>query len=270
MVFVHDAAEATPVVVLLASDGQARSGAVSAAITLQVSAPGGSTGPAVTPPEPPVTIVTPVVTKPVEAEKTTKTPATINRPGLLDGPASAIKPASLGDGPLTLARDGAGSADPSSRTRNQAVGGTLRFDRAPVRLSLGSGLDGPLLDFMLRGDGPAITTSSSSVGLRGAESSLREGLQGRDGEVDVRVVLQAIELTGVALSVGAVWWATRAGALVASLLVSVPAWRSFDPLMVLGPEDENDRDWAGAMDDQAVQDEMGIADVFDAGMEARS
>ena len=58
-------------------------------------------------------------------------------------------------------------------------------------------------------------------------------------------------------------------ALVASLLVSVPAWRNFDPLMVLGPEDENDRDWAGVMDDQAVQDEMGIAEVFDAGMEVR-
>ena len=81
--------------------------------------------------------------------------------------------------------------------------------------------------------------------------------------MDVRVVLQAIELTGVALSVGAVWWATRAGALVASLLMSAPAWRSFDPLMVLGPEDEDDRDWARAIDDQAAQDEMGIADVFD-------
>ena len=34
--------------------------------------------------------------------------------------------------------------------------------------------------------------------------------------------------------------------------------------MVLGPEDEDDRDWAGVMDDRAVQDEMGIADVFDA------
>ena len=44
---------------------------------------------------------------------------------------------------------------------------------------------------------------------------------------------------------------------------SAPAWRSFDPLMVLGPEDEDDRDWARAIDDQAAQDEMGIADVFD-------
>jgi hypothetical protein len=202
------------------------------------------------------------VTKPADTDKTTKAPTTVNRPGLLDGVAPAIKPASPGDGPVTLAPDGAGITDPASRMRNQGVGGTLRFERAPVRLSLGGGLDGPLLDFMLRGDSLA-TTSSTSASLRVAESGLREGLQGKDGEVDVRVVLQAIELTGVALSVGAVWWATRAGALVASLLMSAPAWRSFDPLMVLGPEDEDDRDWARAIDDQAAQDEMGIADVFD-------
>jgi hypothetical protein len=267
VVFVHDAAQATPVVVLHASDGQADSDAVTATITLQLSAPGEPTGPVVTPQEPPVTTVTPVVTKPVvtkpaDTDKTTKAPTTVNRPGLLDGVAPAIKPASPGDGPVTLAPDGAGITDPASRMRNQGVGGTLRFERAPVRLSLGGGLDGPLLDFMLRGDSLA-TTSSTSASLRVAESGLREGLQGKDGEVDVRVVLQAIELTGVALSVGAVWWATRAGALVASLLMSAPAWRSFDPLMVLGPEDEDDRDWARAIDDQAAQDEMGIADVFD-------
>ena len=143
------------------------------------------------------------------------------------------------------------------------MGGALGLDREPIRLTLGSGLDGPLMDFMLRSDSLSAATSSSAS-LRVAEGNLKEALQDKKGEVDVRVVLQAIELTGVALSVGAVWWATRAGALVTSLLVSVPAWRSFDPLMVLGPEDEDDRDWAGVMDDRAVQDEMGIADVFDA------
>jgi hypothetical protein len=207
-----------------------------------------------------VTSVTPVVTKPVEAEKPTKTPAAANRPGTADGPAAT--PPAPGVESVTLGRDAAGNADPASRTRNLAVGGALRLEREPVRLTLGSGLDGPLLDFMLRGDS-LVTASSTSASLRAAESSLKDDLQGKDGEVDMRIVLQAVELTGVALSVGAVWWATRAGALVASLLVSVPAWRSFDPLMVLGPEDEDDRDWAGVMDDQAVQDEMGIADVFD-------
>ena len=263
VVFVHDAANVAPVVVLQASDGQAGSDPVTATITLQVSAPATPAGPAVTPPAPPVTVVTPVVTKPVEAEKPTKSPATASRPAAPE--AAAGTPASPGVEPGVLGQAAAGNADTgsASRTRSQVVGGALRLDREPIRLTLGSGLDGPLMDFMLRSDSLSATTSSSAS-LRIAEGNLKEALQDKDGEVDVRVVLQAIELTGVALSVGAVWWATRAGALVASLLVSVPAWRSFDPLMVLGPEDEDDRDWAGVMDDRAVQDEMGIADVFDA------
>ncbi|MCK6386645.1 MAG: Ig-like domain-containing protein, partial [Zoogloea sp.] len=263
VVFVHDAADVAPVVVLHASDGQAGSDPVTATITLQVSAPGAPTGPAVTPPASPVTVVTPVVTKPVEAEKPAKSPATASRPAVPEG--AAATPVSPGVEAGVRGQDAAGNADTGSslRTRSQLVGGALRMDREPIRLTLGGGLDGPLMDFMLRSDGLGATTSSSAS-LRVAEGNLKDSLQDKDGEVDVRVVLQAIELTGVALSVGAVWWATRAGALVASLLVSVPAWRSFDPLMVLGPEDEDDRDWAGVMDDRAVQDEMGIADVFDA------
>ena len=86
---------------------QADSDAVTATITLQLSAPGEPTGPVVTPQEPPVTSVTPVVTKPVvtkpaDTDKTTKAPTTVNRPGLLDGVAPAIKPASPGDGQVTL------------------------------------------------------------------------------------------------------------------------------------------------------------------------
>uniref|UniRef100_UPI002FDF5167 Ig-like domain-containing protein n=2 Tax=Zoogloea TaxID=349 RepID=UPI002FDF5167 len=263
VVFVHDAANVAPVVVLHASDGQAGSDPVTATITLQVSAPATPTGPAVTPPTSPVTVVTPVVTKPVDAEKPTKSPATVSRSAAPE--AAAATPASPGVEPGVLGQDAAGNADTgsASRNRSQLVSGALRLDREPIRLTLGGGLDGPLMDFMLRSDSLGATTSSSAS-LRVAEGNLKDSLQDKDGEVDVRVVLQAIELTGVALSVGAVWWATRAGALVASLLVSVPAWRSFDPLMVLGPEDEDDRDWAGVMDDRAVQDEMGIADVFDA------
>uniref|UniRef100_UPI0035B013C7 Ig-like domain-containing protein n=1 Tax=Zoogloea sp. TaxID=49181 RepID=UPI0035B013C7 len=269
VVFVHDGA-AAPLVVIRASDGQADSGAVRAAISLQVSAPGASTSPTANPQQPPVTTVTPAAPKPAEADKATKMPAFLpSRPGVLEGLAPAPNPASAGDGVVRLGRDGAGNADPASRVRNQILGGPPRLERAPVQLSLGGGVEGPLMDFLLRGDGLVASTGSAGSALRMGDGGQRDALQERDGEVDVRVVLQAIELTGVALSVGAVWWATRAGALVASLLVSVPAWRNFDPLMVLGPEDENDRDWAGVMDDQAVQDEMGIAEVFDAGMEVR-
>jgi hypothetical protein len=44
---------------------------------------------------------------------------------------------------------------------------------------------------------------------------------------------QAMKVSGLAMSVGTVWWAARASGLVASMVVSAPAWRSIDPLPVL-------------------------------------
>ena len=50
--------------------------------------------------------------------------------------------------------------------------------------------------------------------------------------------------SGVALSVGFVAWILRGGALLTSFLVSMPAWRHFDPLPVLGSagKDRRERD----------------------------
>jgi hypothetical protein len=50
---------------------------------------------------------------------------------------------------------------------------------------------------------------------------------------------------------------------VASLLMAAPAWRTFDPLPVLGPRDEEEGDWGEMMDDEMARDEEGAADVFD-------
>jgi hypothetical protein len=51
-------------------------------------------------------------------------------------------------------------------------------------------------------------------------------------------------VSGMALSVGFVAWILRGGALLASFLVSMPAWRHFDPLPVLGSagRDRRERD----------------------------
>ena len=51
-------------------------------------------------------------------------------------------------------------------------------------------------------------------------------------------------LGGVSLSLGLVWWATRASALVSSLLITTPAWRTLDPLPIFmanskSPDDES-------------------------------
>jgi hypothetical protein len=60
----------------------------------------------------------------------------------------------------------------------------------------------------------------------------------------IEIVLRTIRVTGIALSVGAIWWAARAAALMASLLSTKPAWRHVDPLPVLGrdPETEDEEE----------------------------
>jgi len=74
-----------------------------------------------------------------------------------------------------------------------------------------------------------------------------------DGDRLIKLDLDSIRMTSLALSVGAIWWATRATGLIASLLSSLPAWRNFDPLPVLGrneEDDDQDDDWVQAYDDQ--------------------
>jgi len=56
------------------------------------------------------------------------------------------------------------------------------------------------------------------------------------------VVMSSVKITGLAFSVGAVWWAARAAGLMASLLASSPAWRHVDPLPVLGHDEEDEEE----------------------------
>jgi hypothetical protein len=71
----------------------------------------------------------------------------------------------------------------------------------------------------------------------------------------IEVVLNSVRITGLALSVGAVWWAARAAGLVASLLASTPAWRHVDPLPVLGRDEEEEEEWDESAEDQDKKDD---------------
>ncbi len=48
------------------------------------------------------------------------------------------------------------------------------------------------------------------------------------------LVARITAVTGTTLSVGFIVWALRSGALLASFMATMPAWRHFDPLPVLG------------------------------------
>ena len=68
----------------------------------------------------------------------------------------------------------------------------------------------------------------------------------------IGVIMSSVKVTGLAFSVGAVWWAVRAAGLVASLLASSPAWRHVDPLPVLGRDDEEEE---GEWDEETSDEE---------------
>ncbi|MFT3857959.1 MAG: cadherin repeat domain-containing protein [Aquabacterium sp.] len=59
----------------------------------------------------------------------------------------------------------------------------------------------------------------------------------------------ATRVSGLALSFGTIWWATRAGGLLGSMMISAPAWRSLDPLPVLFNRDEDHGERTGTDDD---------------------
>lgn len=63
---------------------------------------------------------------------------------------------------------------------------------------------------------------------------LERGVQER--EAQSHLVGRVASFSGMALSAGFVAWILRGGSLVASFLVSMPAWQHFDPLPVLGGE----------------------------------
>ena len=67
----------------------------------------------------------------------------------------------------------------------------------------------------------------------------------QDESFQVEIISRGAQITAASLSVGAVWWALRVGGLFASLLTSMPAWRSFDLLPVLNRREDLDEniDW---------------------------
>jgi len=71
------------------------------------------------------------------------------------------------------------------------------------------------------------------------------------------VFIQAAQITGAVLTAGTVWWALRAGGLLAGLLVSLPAWRHVDLLAVL-PDEKDEDAWDPGDDEEAVRDEHAV------------
>jgi len=89
-------------------------------------------------------------------------------------------------------------------------------------------------------------------------TSRQEFAQDDEERARIEVIIGSVRITGLALSVGAVWWAARAAGIIASLLASAPAWRHLDPLPVLGHDEEDEEaksDDAEEEDDEGAKEE---------------
>jgi VCBS repeat-containing protein len=91
------------------------------------------------------------------------------------------------------------------------------------------------------GDDPGFYPESGVPSLamtRGASASLAVGLDAMSRQIGSRgpsesASVRAVRHTFVAITVGYVVWSLRGASLIASLLTSMPLWRSLDPLPIL-------------------------------------
>jgi hypothetical protein len=152
-------------------------------------------------------------------------------------------------------------------TRAPAAAAGVRPDAATVYLDMQTGAVGD--------DGLIGSLALQDPGLF-STAQVRSSLPARHDGADPRVLppdsddapgsmtlASAASATGLALTAGTVWWALRAGGLLTSLVVSMPAWRHADLLAVL-PDDEDDEDaWDPTDDEQAARDEEAVGLVLD-------
>jgi outer membrane lipoprotein-sorting protein len=80
------------------------------------------------------------------------------------------------------------------------------------------------------------------------------------------LALDAVRTAGLVVSVGAVWWASRAVGLLSSLLAITPTWRHIDPLPVLGRDDDEPvGGWEEPASEEAAEEEASANEMFDGG-----
>jgi hypothetical protein len=223
--FVHDGSGFAPTFTISVTDGAAGVGPVAANITFNV---GGFT-----PPPPPggggggggSTTVTPPV---VPTTPPAPPPGTTGGGGQ-GGLRSPTSPGDGGDvedvGPVVLAQGAPGAAI----AKILAAEAELPPIRAQGEVIETAGARTDLAVEPIRAEMQVLPTG-------------HEFAQDDEEKQRIEVVLGTVRITGLALSVGAVWWAARAAGLIASLLASAPAWRHMDPLPVLGRDEEDERE----------------------------
>jgi hypothetical protein len=243
-VFVHDGSASAPSYQVSVSDGALADGPASAGISFSPDA--------VVLIAPPVPAPVPVVSAPPPAVEPAAEP---ERAGRAAAPARVI-PAVFSPGRV----------DPPEAQLNEFEVQALGAQRLirPVA-SLNHFTPGPHVDptLQLLAAAPANLEYLSTVPVDWTTRAAFPDAEEETPRDRIDVLLEQVQMGGMALSVGVVWWASRISGLLGSLLASAPAWRHIDPLPVVGRDEDEDKKWYDPNARDADADELAIDDVFE-------
>ena len=122
----------------------------------------------------------------------------------------------------------------------RAQSGLISIDLAPPPSSDGAADLAPGADAEPDATGLAFARSKTAS-WRGLLDEQRGQAEPSPAEFNFDLLADPGVAGGLLLSASVLWWASRAGGLLAAMMASVPAWRSFDPLPILVRERSNQR-----------------------------
>ena len=253
--FVHDGSNNAPAFDVMVSDGSLSAGPNGAAIVFSIPVVVGP-GPVVAPPPPPPPVLTsnpePPPPEPVQANP----PAPVTEPETVYSPGRPVVPEAVGAE--------AAAAIPS-------LGPALRIEAAKLRAFTNPtpNLQATDLTLQIQGSEPTyMQFGPSTLASWSASTAFPDEGHGKERD-QIQIIMETVEMGGIALSVGVVWWASRVGGLIGSLLASMPAWRHLDPLPIVG-RDEEEEQWYEKQDADADADELAVSMVLEGGGGART
>jgi Cadherin-like/Bacterial Ig domain len=244
--FVHDGSGTAPAYQITVSDGALSAGPLAASIVFN---PGG---------------VVPIVPPPVPVPVVNTLPPVEEAPAE-DAPAEPSQRAAV-----VQAVYSPGRIDPPEAQFTQLEGGGAPARRYHPVATLNTFVAGPHIDptLELLAAAPANLEYQPSVPADWtAGPAFPDNADTPRDRIDV--LLEQVEMGGMALSVGVVWWASRISGLLGSLLASAPAWRHIDPLPVVGRDEDEEKKWYDPEDRDAEANELAIDDVFENARTAR-
>lgn len=237
--FVATAVDQAPSVSLRVSDGSIRSDWTTVGVDWSPAAPAPSPPPAPEPalqPPPTLSVTPPTREEPRAADRAAlDTPAPSGDRVPLSREVRAVaaeqwlsQVQATSSAEIAALSAQAGQRPAGQTTPPHADGGVAPPDLLALVLP-----DTPLAALQAGYDLPSALATGSGLPTLGDDGLGRLRTELAEEASRLQSAIDPIEASGLALTVGLVWWTVRLGGVAGSLLVSVPTWQFFDPLPVL-------------------------------------